>query len=396
MPLKIHELAQIIGITQLSMAIYSKFCPQNTFLELLFYIIPQYFILRFINEAYILFLIFSLILILVPKKFHKNYEAHTDPIDRVRMCILFLVCLVIFLADFRFYNSDKYGKSMDCEFRLMDVGVGSFVFNSGLLSFKSNNVKKFTNFLKCFFFGTCRLYSKMVMLADVKEAEFGRHLNFFYCLSLLNLISIVIKPPFPFIVGLILIFSYQIALFLGLEEIILNNQRETFIKANLEGIIFIIPQFGLYLMSQETGKLLIYNKSTKKVGLYVIITMILFIGIYYFEPVARRLHNAPFCLVMFLMHTCFILVSDVFNNYLQICELKITKFGSKNLLNIFLVANLMVPISKRFGYFRADHIAIVDLKMLIYLTSLFYIPLKISKLIFKSKKVESINEQKTK
>ena len=75
----------------------------------------------------------------------------------------------------------------------MDIGVGSFVYNAGLVSYKMSTKKKLNNALKCFLLGTARLLSILLMKLSVKDEEFGCHLNFFYILAILNLVSIFVK-----------------------------------------------------------------------------------------------------------------------------------------------------------------------------------------------------------
>lgn len=358
------------------MLVYSRICPANTFLEFLFYSIPQYLALRFIEKAYLLYLALIAMLLIVPRKYHHSYATHTDPIDRARMTISFLVCLAIFAADFKNYDSSRFGKSMDCEFRLMDVGVGSFVFNSGLVSFKASTRKKLVNSGKCFFFGMCRFLSKVLLKVDVREAEFGKHFNFFIDLALLNLISVFATPRFPFVCGLIVIFWHQIALSLGLEAKILSNDRKNFFTANLEGIVFLIPQFGMYLMSQEIGRLVVVEKSMRKVVACFAITVALFCGIHFYEPVARRLHNAPFCLLMHAAHTAIIIIFDFFNVHFKLGELKISKFGSKNMLNTLIISNMLIPAARYVGLFEESSDIKIAIKIQIYLFTIFYLIFK--------------------
>ncbi|ELA41907.1 uncharacterized protein VICG_01091 [Vittaforma corneae ATCC 50505] len=377
MPLTLFEFAEIIGVPQISMLVYSRICPANTFLEFLFYSVPQYLVLRFIERAYLVYLALITVLLVVPTKYHRTYTTHTDPIDRMRMTISFLVCLAIFAADFKNYDSGRFGKSMNCEFRLMDVGAGSFVFNSGLVSFKASRQKKLINSGKCFFFGICRLLSKILLRVDIKEAEFGKHFNFFIDLALLNLISIFVNPQFPYVSGLVLIFWYQIALFLGLEAKILNNDRKNFFTANLEGIVFLVPQFGTYLMSQEIGKSVVMDKSMKKVVMYFMASVALFCGTYFYEPVARRLHNAPYCLLMHVSHTAIIICFDFLNIHFKIGELKVSTFGSKNMLNILIISNVLVQAARYIGYFEESSDIKVAIKIQIYLFIIFYLIFKI-------------------
>lgn len=346
---------QIITIPHLSTLFYSKFCPKNILLEFAFYSIPQYLVVMFLDRAYLVFISLLIPIIIIPKRFHHKYEKSTDPIDRSRMLIIFLVALAIYASDFKGYDSPRLGKSMDLNFRLMDVGVGSFVYNAGVVSHRAKNSKKMMNFLKCFILGTARFLSKMYLKIDVKEAEFGRHLNFFYDLGFLNLITMIFKPKNPFITGSLILLTYQIALCLGLNEVILDNTRNNVFMANLEGILFLVPQLSIMFMSQSFGKSMM-DKRRMNASIDCACGSIMFFVSCCFFPIARRLHNMPFCSLMFASNAFVTLLFDYLNRKFGVCELTVTKFGSKNMLNILIIGNLMVLVSEKLSIFKAENI----------------------------------------
>lgn len=386
MSLSILDFLQIITIPHLSTLFYSKLCPKHPILEFLLYSVPQYLVVMFLDKAYLVFISLLVPIIVIPGRFHYKYEKSTDPIDRSRMLIIFLVMLAIFAADFKGYDSSKLGKSMDLNFRLMDVGVGSFVYNAGLVSYKAKNSKKMVNFLKCFIFGTARFLSKIFLKIDVREAEFGRHLNFFYDLGFLNLITMFFKPKNPFFTGVFILLMYQGALSLGLDEVILNNRRENIFMANLEGILFLIPQLSIIFMSQSFGRSMIEKKrldATKD----LMYGLLVFLVSYCFQPIARRLHNMPFCSLMFASNAFVAILFDFCNMKFGVCELSITKFGSKNMLNILIIGNLMIVLVGRLSIFKTESTVGKIGWTQLYLFILFYLYYLIDKKLNLNKSV---------
>lgn len=373
MSLSIIEFCEIIAIPHISMLAYSRICPPDRFLEFLFYSIPQYLVLKFLDWAYLVYLFFIGIIILIPKTHQYSHDTHTSPIDRLRMTIIFLVCYTIFAADFKNYDRDRLGKSMNRNFKLMDVGVASFTYNSGIVSFKAATRKKLVNCAKCLFFAILRLLSKLYLGVDVSEAEFGRHLNFFFDLAAINFLSIFVNVSAPFFVGLGLILVYQALLVWGLDDLIFQNARETFIMANIEGIVFLIPQFGLYLMARDVGYTFLVKKSMKRIFLYLIISCLVFFTSLLFTSPIRRLHNTPFCLLIFTTHTATVALFDFFNKYFNIRPLKITESGSRNMLCILVLGNLAIVLFKHMGWFSCSSEIEKDIKIQLYLMFLFYL-----------------------
>ncbi|KAM0680412.1 hypothetical protein GINT2_001472 [Glugoides intestinalis] len=387
MSLKVLELVQLTSVAPLSMLAYSRLCPKNDLLEFFCYSIPLHLAFRFVDKVYIILLSILAILIAVPQKYHRRYDSSTNSIDNMRMLIIFLVCLAIFAADFPYYNSAKLGKSTREGFRLMDTGVGFFVYNAGIVSFKASKRKKIRNIILSAFLGIFRLISKLSLALNVKDEEFGRHLNFFLELAILNVISLGITTLRPYLMGLLILCAYQVALFLGLKNLIFNNSRENIFMANLEGIVFLIPQFGLYLISQEIGKTIIKKKVSRSTAAKGVLTTVLFCAFNFIDPANRRLHNMAYCLLIYLISTGIIIVFDYINKKFQLDTLEVSKFGSKKILFILIGANLLIPLAKYTGYFKEVSKVKIELKIQIYLFFVFYVPYKLQKVFGKQKAV---------
>jgi len=391
MALSILEAFTVISITQLSMVVYSRILPENPFLEFLLFSVPQYLVFRYLKYAYLIYTVLFMALLVFPKKRQHAYSKHTCPIDRLRMLIISLVSLAIYSANFKFYDSDRYGKSMEYGLLLMDIGVGSFVYNAGLVSCKMSTRKKLINALKCLVFGAGRQMSIILMGLSVKDAEFGHHLNFFYILAILNLISIFVRlEKNQAFFGCLLIFFHQILLQTFLEDMIFNNQRENMIMMNLEGISYIIPEFGIYLISQEIGKIFIERKNLNRIVKYNIGFIVIFaVSVFKFE-ISRRIHNIPFSLFVIILNTSQLIACEYLNNEHQLGFFRIAHFASKNMLFMLLFSNLLIPISKSLGIFEADNLIEIGLKTLGYLFIVYFVPYMVNRTYRKSTKSASV------
>lgn len=379
MAITILEAFCVISVTQLSMIVYSRILPNNSFIEFLFFCIPQYLVFRYLKSAYLVYIALFAALLIFPKKHQRSYPKHKSSIDRIRMMIISIVSLIIYSANFKFYDSSRYGKSMGFEFLLMDIGVGSFVYNAGLVSYKANTRKKLINVLKCCFFGTLRLLSIILMKLNVKNEEFGHHLNFFYILAILNFISIFINVKNGFFIGIGLLIFHQGLLSLFLQEMLLKNQRNTFLSSNLEGISFIIPELGIYLICQEIGRILLETKTLKRITVYNCISVLLFSISWQYQEISRRLHNLPFTLIIVIINTTQLIAFEYLNKEYQLGNFEIAQFASKNMLFMLILSNILIPVSKYLGVFETENMLSIGFRTICFLFIVYYLPYIVKK-----------------
>jgi phosphatidylinositol glycan class W len=150
----------------------------------------------------------------------------------------------------------------------MDVGVGSFVFSSGVVASRAYLTKQPQPMLKTMLasirsalpilvLGFTRLLLTKGVNYQEHNSEYGLHWNFFFTLGFL--------PPFvamlgflrrfaPFsMLGLIIAGAYQWALCNGLQDWILNAPRVDLISANKEGICSFVGYLSIFLFGLECG-----------------------------------------------------------------------------------------------------------------------------------------------
>ncbi|KAG2215468.1 hypothetical protein INT45_012789 [Circinella minor] len=192
-----------------------------------------------------------------------------------RAGIMMLTCFAILAVDFpifprRFAKVETFGTS------LMDVGVGAVVFSSGIVSsraylYQNSGETKIRELLKAIrsalpilTLGFLRLILTKGVDYQQHNSEYGLHWNFFFTLGFL--------PPFvtlasflyqwiPFsILGLATATCYQIALFQGLQEWILETPRVDLISANKEGICSFAGYLAIFLLGLDSG-IIVFKKS---------------------------------------------------------------------------------------------------------------------------------------
>ncbi|WWC91613.1 uncharacterized protein L201_006559 [Kwoniella dendrophila CBS 6074] len=213
-------------------------------------------------------------------------------IYRAHMMIMTVHCILA--VDFRVFPR-WLGKCEDFGTSLMDVGVGSFVFSLGIISYKSLSsyvpktikqkqppnspgmkfIKKEqsdikSNLLRELFIvirkssptlilGFIRLF--MVKGIEYPEhiTEYGLHWNFFFTIGLLPIFGCLIKPLRKWIrwsvLGLIITLTHQLILSkFGLQSYLLSDSRNGLIGLNKEGISSLPGYISIYLLGISIGE----------------------------------------------------------------------------------------------------------------------------------------------
>jgi phosphatidylinositol glycan class W len=157
----------------------------------------------------------------------------------------------------------------------MDVGVGSFVFSSGVVAARSYITKQNQDSLVKFMLKSIRSafpilvlgFARLILTKGVNyqehNSEYGLHWNFFFTLGFL--------PPFVTLIGfcrrilpfsvlaLIIALGYQLALCQGLQDWILETPRVDLLTANKEGICSFAGYLSIFLFGVECG-VIIFQK----------------------------------------------------------------------------------------------------------------------------------------
>ncbi|CAO3646390.1 unnamed protein product [Cunninghamella blakesleeana] len=193
-----------------------------------------------------------------------------------RGATMLLTCIAILAVDFpvfprRFAKVETFGTS------LMDIGVGSFVFSSGIIASKSvsnslqqlNMKSRFWQAVKSsiplLFLGLSRLVLTRGVDYQVHSSEYGLHWNFFITLGLLpplvTLATWLKKSSYQHIqfsyFGWMIGVSYQYVLLgYGLQHWILEAPRVSLLSANKEGICSLIGYLAIFLFGIDTGNIL--------------------------------------------------------------------------------------------------------------------------------------------
>lgn len=377
MGISLKELFLISSISHFSMSFYSKLCPKNDLFEFVFYFIPQYLVLKY--EAYhqAFYTIILLFSVLFTSKNNYVYTKSTDIISRFRMLLAFLTSLVIFFSELEAVNNAKYSLSLDLYgMNLISVALGMFVYNAGLVSSRTTLNGKVKNFFKCISLGLFIQLSQNFFKIGLNEVKFGEHINIFYMLGILHLLSLVIKTDIQSIFGILCIAFHHYMLKNFLEDRIMYIYRYDFITKNIEGISYILPQIGIFLICQEIGNAISKKRSLIRLCVYNSFFAVLFYFLNRYEDSSFKFHNATYCILILLIGTSHLILFHYLNLNHQLGLFNITHFSSRNMLYVILLSKslscFMAYIIKHWAI-NEIHIGIMAFA---YCLSIYYLPLK--------------------
>ncbi|POS84606.1 hypothetical protein EPUL_004443 [Erysiphe pulchra] len=210
-----------------------------------------------------------------------DFKALSNPLPKrpflttYRGSMLIITCISILAVDFhvfprRFAKVETWGTS------LMDVGVGSFVFSTGIIAarpllldqkeigrskttLRGRLLKAGRNSLPLLILGLIRLWSVKGLNYAEHVSEYGVHWNFFFTLGFLPPFVSLFQSAFKYlpsysILAVILGAAYQASLdFTNLKTFVLSAPRNNILSMNREGIFSFVGYLAIFLIGQEIG-----------------------------------------------------------------------------------------------------------------------------------------------
>ncbi|KAF5306642.1 hypothetical protein FQA39_LY08831 [Lamprigera yunnana] len=363
--------AFIIFITGL---VISKFFRKNVrlqlILEFVLIVIPLVLIVtvlaKYATNIIILLIIISITLMgflrnrtdLSCHQKRKNYNYITS----ARGIIFVLTVISILAVDFPIFPR-HFTKTRDYGYSLMDVGVGLYVYGGGILAYNINSKVKsiknsLINAIPLIILGCGRFIVTKEIDYQVITSEYGVHWNFFLTLATTQILSSFILNTIKcstIYVGGALLLVHECFLQLGLARFVLSNaERDTFLKANREGIVSSLGYLGLYFLSVGFGKFIDVKNTGAKFSWKLLFKYCSSIGFLLWATfileknfgISRRLANSGYCIwILFIgvFMVALLYVLELLQNYVFGCTYVPLIFEAINYnpLTFFLTANLL-------------------------------------------------------
>jgi phosphatidylinositol glycan class W len=207
-------------------------------------------------------------------------------LSNYRAGVMLLSCVAILAVDFplfprRFAKTETYGTG------LMDLGVGCFIFASGVSSaaaraYGGNSIpleprrrfgllgfvrRVLSRCLPLVLLGGSRLLLQRGLNYQEHVSEYGVHWNFFLTLAAVQSLGPVLHALVPhralLPLSIVIIVTYQIQLSIaGLTDFVLRAPRDpqSFFSQNREGVLGVAGYFALYLLAEQVGTLCIWRQ----------------------------------------------------------------------------------------------------------------------------------------
>ncbi|KAK1348464.1 putative glycosylphosphatidylinositol anchoring protein [Hamiltosporidium tvaerminnensis] len=348
------ELFLVTSISYTSMLAYKCMNIQNSLaLELIFWILPQYIAICYPDWIVYLYIMLICIIFLKRKNLFVKYKE--EPIknyypilDSYRAYLMLMVVISIFAVDFNFYP-ERFKKSSFFGLTLMDVGIGSFLFNSGAMSVKMSRIKLIFNSLIMIGLGFVRLFTILYFNYTVDITEYGYHMNFYFILGAVYLIYGIIRSKYNFKIALLLTVIYEYFLRVKNQDVfIFSEYRNSLFLKNKEGIYSILPSLTIFMFSSEFGNIGFSKDSNKEKYMKILGMSCMFLFIYYISNgymiASRRLGNLTYVSWIVGLHSLHLFLSLTVTAFVSFKPLRLHVWVSKNMLTLFLFSNILVLI----------------------------------------------------
>ncbi|KAK9727679.1 Glucosaminyl phosphatidylinositol (GlcN-PI) nositol acylation protein [Basidiobolus ranarum] len=308
------------------------------------------------------------------KSISPNKITRKSYISVYRALMMLLTCIAILAVDFpifprRFAKVETYGTS------LMDLGVGSFVFSAGVVAAKNylpnistkevSFFKEMLNSFKSAFPLLVLGFARLLMVKGIEYqehvTEYGVHWNFFITLGFLPIFVTLSRglAKGARFAGPLIIIAYQVALYYGVEEYILNAPRIDLLSMNREGVFSFLGYLSIFLIGLESGVVVLPDpptyKQRQKQPMILLISAVMMWTLFHIVrgfleiEVSRRMANLPYVLWVVAFNLTLLLVimcierfvnPNVFSPEIPFLLDSLNQNG----LTVFLIANVLTGL----------------------------------------------------
>ncbi|KAG0185249.1 hypothetical protein DFQ28_009648 [Apophysomyces sp. BC1034] len=276
---------------------------------------------------------------------------------------MLMTCIAILAVDFRIFPR-RFAKVETFGISLMDMGVGSVVFSSGIAGARAyasaESVPLYTAMIKSIrsaavilTLGFLRLLLTKGVDYQEHNSEYGLHWNFFFTLGFLppfvTMVSFLRRFASFAIFGTAIAVGYQFVLSCGLQDWILEAPRVDLISANKEGLCSFAGYLSIFLLGLDSGLIIFKNSSSKTITVQLTARALALWSIFGAwmimheeNDISRRMANLPYvmCVVAFNLMFLASFVWVDYKNEFQGRGPPLLDAVNSNGLATFLVANI--------------------------------------------------------
>lgn len=270
--------------------------------------------------------------------------------DIYRSMIMIAVTICIYMCDFSFWTP-RLGKVDFYGVGLMDIGIGSFIFNAGLFSTRRNPHRVRKNILFLTMLGILRLVVVKACGLSVNPREYGLHMNFYFVLAAVDTLSYVFHSRYNFRIAAGLLAGHELLVW-RLSGTILHDARHGLVMQNKEGLFSIAPSYAFFLLAGCAGAVLHGQQPVARKLRFITFCTVLSFAVHLlaasYSPVSRRLANLAFISWSMAVQFMFLggCIVIAWLRAASLGSLPLARFVSGNMMVVFLFSNLLVLASK--------------------------------------------------
>jgi phosphatidylinositol glycan class W len=240
-------------------------------------------------------------------------------VSNFRGALVLMTCLSILFVDFTVFPR-YHAKTELSGVSLMDVGIGGFVFSSGLtsrfargLSPAGSTPRNTLRVVVVAALGVGRFVCLRAFDYHEHTSEYGVHWNFFVTLAAVWLsadtLHSLVRPDLVPAIALAMLMGYQCVLAgTDLAEVVFHSPRDNLVRANREGIVSLVGFTALYLLAESIAHKFIFREGlgpavdppVRMLAVLTVCSMVLFALTCTLTaaPVSRRLTNPAYILAV--------------------------------------------------------------------------------------------------
>lgn len=303
-------------------------------------------------------------------------------LDNYRGSTMLMIIICIFACDFSFFPGAHF-KTKIYGLSLMDVGIGSMIYNGGLVSSRSSRAG-FTQSLVLFACGVVRYQIMLLLKYAYNVREYGVHWNFFFTLAFVALFTEVCKliRCDNAVFGVILLASYQTLLWGGIEGILLSKRRSNIFLANKEGLCSSVGMLAMSLVSRDIGRVLFRSSKPPLKTVLISAASAIFLAVYFalkiFFPPSRCFANATYCVWILGFHTLHLTIHLLTCAVFSVKKIALAVLISQNQLVVFVMANIILGVINMIKNMRELPNTTGFCIFMLYLLASVYSPIAVS------------------
>lgn len=308
------------------------------------------------------------------KKNENTFDRRIAGVTFYRSQMMLVTVTCILAVDFTLFPR-RYAKVETWGTSLMDLGVGSFMFSSGTVAGRKNDIKKpnaFKNVLWNSFILLILGFARMFLTKSINYqehvSEYGMHWNFFFTLGFMALgvfffRRFLKKVSYFNLATFITLLHHCLLVLTPFQKWALSAPRTNILAQNREGIASLPGYIAIYFYGMYTGSVVLADrplmytraeswKRFQRLLFPLCILLVLYLVSNFLSVgVSRRLANTPYVANVAFINMFFLTIYILIDAYLFPSSVpygsrvpKLLEDANNNGLLVFLIANVLTGV----------------------------------------------------